>query len=372
VIARCGPIALLLAACQGDILGPSSGGPVAGPGPDPSGGGNPTVQPDLPRPPVGTFAGPIVSQPSTSSRFVRLNHKQWENSVRDALKLAQSLGLSGSFVAEPLRSAFDTNGSLLSVSADTFRDYQIAAESLAVTVAHDSAVMARFAPSAGDSAAFIKNLGKRAFRRPLTDAEVAACQSLFAQGAQLIGSGDAFVDGAELVASYLFQSPHFVYRTELSTQAVDSKVPLSSHEIASKLSYALTESMPDDALMAAADAGQLSGREAVVAEIKRLLGTPAAIESLLGFHEQLLVMREFETISKRDSFTGFGEGVGEDLKEEARHFIENVVFQQDKGFLTLFTAPYTFESKEIRCSRNDTSIISGASRGIVGALRRLP
>jgi len=346
-MARCAPVALLLA-CQGELLGPNNGGgTVVGPTPPDMPGNNPT-QVDLPRPPVGTFAGPIVSTPSTSSRFVRLNHKQWENSVKDALKLAQPLGLSNAFVAEPLRSTFDTNGSLLSVSADTFRDYQIAAESLAATVAHDSAIMDRFAPNDADSATFIKNLGKRAFRRPLTDAEVAACQALFAKGPALIGSGDDFADGAELVASYLFQSPHFVYRTELSTQVVDGKVPLSSYEIASKLSYAVTESMPDDALLAAADANQLGARDKVISEIKRLLATPAAAASLLSFHEQMLVMREFETISKRDEFTGFGEGVGEDLKEEARHFIQDVVFQQDKGFQTLFSAPYTYANDRIR------------------------
>ncbi len=343
---RSAPLVVLLAACQGELIGPSNDGPSVGPGPGPTGGGV-TGQPDLPRPPLGTFAGPIVSQPSASSRFVRLNQTQWENSVRDALKLAQPLGLSKAFVAEPLRSTFDTNGSLLSVSADTFRDYQIAAESLAATLAHDSSIITRFAPNE-DAAAFIKGLGKRAFRRPLTDAEVAACQTLFAKGPTLIGSGDAFADGAELVASYLFQSPHFVYREELSNTVVDGKVPLNSYELASKLSYALTESMPDDALFAAADAGQLTSRDQVIAEVKRLLATPAAQTALLSFHDQLLVMRDFETISKRDTFAGFGEGVGEDLKQEAKSFISDVVFKQDKGFLTLFTAPYTFANARVR------------------------
>lgn len=351
-MARWAPAVLFLAACQGEVIGPSSGEPATGPGPgnqpgNETGGGGST-QPELPRPPLGTFAGPIVSTPSESSRFIRLNHKQWENTVRDALKLAQPLGLASAFVGEPLRSAFDTNGSLLSVSSDTFRDYQIAAESIASTLVRDSALLERFAPDGADSATFIRNLGKRAFRRPLTDAEVAACQALFDKGPSLIGSGDDFADGVELVASYLFQSPHFVYRTELGSRVVDGKVPLSSYEIASKLSYALTESMPDDTLLAAADADQLTSRDKVVAEAKRLLATPAATQALLGFHDQLLVMRDYETISKRDTFEGFGEGVGEDLKQEAMAFIREVVFQQDRGFQTLFTAPYTFANERVR------------------------
>jgi hypothetical protein len=151
------PLLLLTAACQGQLTGPESGATPAGPAVNSSGGGN-VAQPDLPRPPVGTFAGPIVTSPSNTTRFVRLNHKQWENTVRDALKLSAPTGLSKSFVAEPLRSAFDTNGAVLSVSADTFKDYQLAAESLASTIAHDAAIKTRLAPQA-DATTLIKNLG---------------------------------------------------------------------------------------------------------------------------------------------------------------------------------------------------------------------
>jgi len=80
------------------------------------------------------FMGPVVTKPSATSRFVRLNHEQWENTVRDILKLAAPLGLSSAFVAEPLRSTFDTNGTLLSVGADLWDDYQTAAETVATKV----------------------------------------------------------------------------------------------------------------------------------------------------------------------------------------------------------------------------------------------
>jgi hypothetical protein len=340
------PVLLVTAACQGQLTGPESGAPPAGPELNGGGSGN-TPQPDLPRPPVGTFAGPIVTSPSSTTRFVRLNHKQWENTVKDALKLGAPTGLSKAFVAEPLRSTFDTNGAVLSVSADTFQDYQLAAESLASTVAHDAAIKTRLAPQA-DATTLIKNLGKRVFRRPLTEAEITACKTLFDKGKALIGSGDDFADGVEVVADYLFQSPHFIYREELSSAAVGGKVPLDAYEVASKLSYAIIGSMPDDALLDSADKNALSTRDQVVAEAKRLLATPDATEALLDFHDQLLVMRGYDNISKRDTFAGFGDGVAEDLRQEAKHFIQNVVFQQDQGFTTLMTAPYTFANARIR------------------------
>jgi hypothetical protein len=345
LLARSALVLLLAAGCQGELIGPSGGTP---PGPDSNnGGGASPMQADLPRPEVGTFAGPIVAKPGASTRFWRLNHTQWEHTVKDALKASAPLGLSQAFVAEPLRSTFDTNGSVLSVSADAFRDYQLAAESLASKLAHDPALRSGIA-SGTDATTFIKALGKRAFRRPLTEAEITACKTLFDKGSALIGSGDDFADGVELVAAYLFQSPHFVYREELSTAAVDGTVPLSSYEVASKLSYALTNSMPDDTLMGLADQDGLKSRDQVTSEIKRILATPAATSTILDFHDQLLVMREFETITKKEQFPGFEAGVGEDLKEESKHFIQDILVQQNKGFHDLMTAPYTFANSRIR------------------------
>ena len=362
LLQRLAAMCVALAACHcvsGRILGDGAeqgqpGSPAAGlsnsSGDSSSagfGGMGGTGPSDASRPPVGTFAGPIVSSPSASSRFVRLNHAQWENTVRDALKLSAVTGLSKSFVAEPLRSTFDTNGTLLSVSADNFRDYQIAAESLASTLAHDAKLLSGIAP-AGDRAALIANLGKRAFRRPLSDGELASCNTLFERGANLIGSGDAFADGVQLVASYLFQSPHFLYREELSDTEVGGKIPLSGFEVASKLAYALTGSMPDDTLFAAAEQGALQTAEAVALQARRLLATAAAAESIWSFHDQLLAMREFDQISKNASYPGFEPGVSADLRGEAKAFIADVVVRQQLGFRELMTAPYTFANARVR------------------------
>jgi Protein of unknown function (DUF1592)/Protein of unknown function (DUF1588)/Protein of unknown function (DUF1595)/Protein of unknown function (DUF1587)/Protein of unknown function (DUF1585) len=348
VALRSVPLLLLLAACQGELTGSTPGAPDASGGGSGNGsGGSNVTQSDLPRPAVGTFAGPIVAAPSTTTRFTRLNHKQWENTVRDVLKLSAVTGLSKSFVAEPLRSTFDTNGALLSVSADTFQDYQNAAESLSGTIAKDAAIKSRLAPQP-DATTLIKNLGKRAFRRLLTDAEVTAIKSLFDKGKALVGSGDDFADGVQLVADYMFQSPHFIYREELSNTAVAGKVPLGAYEVASKLSYAITASMPDDELLAGADSNALATRDQVAAAAKRLLATPGATETLLDFHDQLLVMRNYDNISKKPTFPGFETGAIDDLKQEAKHFIQDIVFQQDHGFTTMMTAPYTFANARIR------------------------
>jgi hypothetical protein len=192
------------------------------------------------------------------------------------------------------------------------------------------------------------DFGLRAFRRPLTDAEVAAFLTLFDQGSELVNRGSAFDDGIELVTMTMLQSPHFLYRSELSSDAASGVVALSDYEVASKLSYALTNTMPDDALFAAAARSELTSRQAIVDQAVRLLSTEGGRAAVLDFHDQLLHMRDFEQISKDEGqYPAFGAGVAQDLKLEGLNFVRNVVFDDRLSLFELLTAPYTFANTRI-------------------------
>ena len=335
-------VCLALTACTG-VVGdgkPGSSGPGTGPATKPG---------DIP---LGT-SGPITSVPADSTRFPRLTHQQWENTVRDLLRLPAVSGLSSTFVAEPLQSVFDNNGGVLSVDQDLREDYQAAAENLANKVARSPALLAALTPTsptdpAGKAAAFIKSFGARAFRRPMIDAEVSRYQALFDQGATLFGSGDAFADGVELVMSAFLQSPNFLYRVESSDTVVGGKVRLSDHEVAARLSYGLLNSMPDDALRAAADAGKLTTAEGVAAEAKRIVGLPAAQKTLSDFQIQLMHMNDFDSIARDPTQSKLlAMGVGADLRQEALSLMNDVVFTQGRGVTELLTAPYTFANSRV-------------------------
>ena len=82
---------------------------------------------------------------------MRLSNAQWENTVQDLFRLPAPLGLSASFVADPLIGAFDTYGGVLVVDANRFQDYQTAAETVAQKVAHDPTILATLAPPAADT-----------------------------------------------------------------------------------------------------------------------------------------------------------------------------------------------------------------------------
>jgi hypothetical protein len=352
---------LFALSCSGEIGGgapngvdPITGQPV-GPNGTPIGPNGMPVGPNGGNPvgPNGVPIGPLVSKPAPTTRFVRLNHQQWENTVKDLLRLPAPLGLSSTFVAEPLRSTFETNGSLLSVSADLREDYQTASEAVASKVVKDAALFAALVPTTPAdptmrARAFLQAFGTRAFRRPVTDDELTRYLALFAKAPAVVGGTNAFADGIELMISAMLQSPAFLYRSELSTTAVAGRVPLNDYEVASKLSYALTNTMPDDALFAAAAGGKLKTRAAVLEQATRLIALPAGSTTVASFHDQLFHMRDLEALKKDERmFPAFATGAAAAIKQEALSFIKNVVFDQDKGFAELFTAPYTFANTRI-------------------------
>jgi hypothetical protein len=333
----------LLSACVGSAVGPP--GSAGGDGKTPT--DNPTPPPR--QPDTAPTTGPIASAPGPSSRFIRLSHAQWENTVRDLFRLTTPAGLSKQFVNEGLRADFDNQGGSAEVSSQLWFDYNKAATALATKIVRDPLALQKILPDglAGDvearGRAFIRGFGARAYRRPLTDAEIEQHLGLFRQGATLIASGDGFLDGAEMVVALMLQSPHFLYRTELGTPMGAGPLRLTDHEIAARLSYGLTSSMPDDQLLAAAAAGKVHGRDDVLAHAGRLLDSPAGQATLRDLHAQLL--REVdpsELVRDPKLHPHFSAGIGADMWRESQTFADDVVYGQKRGLADLLTAPYTF------------------------------
>jgi hypothetical protein len=216
------------------------------------------------------------------SQFIRLTHQQWEQSVRDLLRLDAVPRLSDSFTGDPPEGIFSNDERALLVTPNLSLDYQRAAEQLAERVAHDAQALGRL-DGVGDSAAFIRALGRRTYRRPMAADELQRYQALFALGPTALGSGDDFADGAQLVIEAMLQSPHFVYRTELE----DDGQALNGYEIASKLSFLLRNTTPDDALLDAAESGQFDTNAGIVARARQMLDQPDAAAVAARFHSEL-------------------------------------------------------------------------------------
>ncbi len=326
--------------------GPGGASDPGGTDADGSGGATDTAEPGDTGD-SGDTGDAMESLPQTS-RYPRLSHTQWENTVQDLFGLAEPTGFSALFIGDPISGGFDNNSEALKVASVLWTDYQRAAEQVAELVAADPALLAKIAPpTEGDSdaqaRAFITSFGRRAYRRPLTADEVERHVEVFDLGVATPGDLAAFPAGVRLVVQAMLQSPHFVYRVESSAVDEGGKIRLGSHEIANKLSYMLWNTMPDDELFAAADADLLADPAGVAAQAGRMLDHPRAHAMVASFHYQLLHIDHYGDVYKDPvKFPGYDPAMNGMMATETMMFIEDVVFGQDGDLATLLTAPYTF------------------------------
>lgn len=300
----------------------------------------------------GGVPGLPTSPPATAlvetSRLARLSRQQWSNTVRDLLKLSDITEIDAGVSGDALI-GFDDEAEALFVTEQLRQQLAVAAEKLAERVLADPASLARLLPdgapadAAGRARAFIAAFGQRAFRRPLTEAEIASHLALFNQGPALYPGADAFEAGVNLVLQAMLQSPHFLYRTELGTGAPGAtRVPLSDYEVASKVAYAVTNTMPDDELFAAAAAGKLRHASEVAAQARRLLEASQGLAGLNNFNFQVYRLGTYEGITRDPAkFPEFSPSAPLAMRREVLQFIDWIV-TQGRGIKDLYTTPVGF------------------------------
>jgi hypothetical protein len=322
---------LLLAACSGVVTG---GEGEASGSREPA----PAIDPDN------------VSDLVPAGRFARLTHTQWENSVRDLLVLGDTSGLSETFPADARTAGFLFDNHELSLEVDQVLSsaYSSAAEALAERVTSDPVALERLLPpDTGNeqerARAFIQSFGERAFRRPLTADEESTIASLFELGRNAYDDSSGFEAGVRITLEAFLRSPFFLYRVESSTEPSGASIPLSDYEVAQRLSYVLSNTMPDDTLLSAARQGKLSAPSEVRTQAMRLLSRPSARSAIVGFHGQLLDFEKYETISpSRSTYPDVSDDFAEDVMTSSRLFIEDMVVAQAGSFETLMTTNQAF------------------------------
>ena len=233
---------------------------------------------------------------------------------------------------------FDDHAASQVVTATHVDAYLAAAEALADDAADRVATLHPCdwtGDRAGCAGALVAALGRRAFRRPLTDAELDRYQALATAGGE--------PDEALATAIHaLLVSPHFLYRSELGEPRGDGTYRLTGWELATALSYQLIGTTPDDALLAAAGRGDLDDPAGLEREARRLLASPRARDQLGELALQWLGAEPVLTADKRpDLFPGLDAAARAALARETRAFAAHVVFDGSGRFDELLTADYT-------------------------------
>ncbi len=332
--------AVLLGGCTGRIgdSGPGQGsgsddGSEPGSGPDPGIGSS--VDPAV------AAADPTICVPGVpqTSQLPRLTSTQYDNTIRDLLGIE---GQPSSMLAP------DAPGS---VDQRAWDGYRAAAESLALQVMTDETARAQTIPCtpSGDGAdcalLLIQELGRRAFRRPLSDEEVTRFRTLFDQRAEITPSG-TFDEAAELIIQSFLLSPSFLMRPEIADEREGDLIALSDYEVASRLSYMLWGSMPDETLFAAAAAGELSSAEQILLQAQRMLQDVKARSMVAAFHTHYLHMGEgtrWASIQRDpELFPAFDDTVVAALSAETERFLDSTVFDRGGTFQDLISSRVGF------------------------------
>jgi hypothetical protein len=289
----------------------------------------------------GASANVSIAPPTAILR--RLTHTQYNNTVRELL--GDDSRLADQFPPEDFVNGFKDQYQSQSISPLLAEAYSAAAEKLARNAfrAGDTKGLipckAASASDAGCRTKFIRVFGKRAFRRPLTDQETERYSKLFTSEAS---ERRSFLAGAQIVVEAMLQSPAFLTRTE--NGAVPEWTPF---ETASRLSYFLWNSMPDEALFRAAESGELNRPEGVERAARRMLNDPRARPAFDDFIAQWLRFdRLIGTVKDRGLFPMYTPEVALSMTEETRRLAADLVWN-DRDFTKLYSADYAFLNADL-------------------------
>lgn len=288
-----------------------------------------------------------LKKKATETRLARLTHSQYRNTVVDLMGLAKAPELI--FAPDARNSfSFDTS-SALQVDARLGPQYRASAEALSARVVADPSLLKRIVPcdllSPGCRDEFVRGFGERAFRRPLSEQDVRSYAALFDAAAEPSGPGpgDRFREGVRMTVEAMLQSPDFLYRKSPTLETPPGqRAALDDFAVASRLSYFLYDSMPDEPLFEAARAGQLRSPEQVEAQARRMLRSPRVVDKLVAFHEQAWHFERFARISPdTTAFDPVPVALVARASHSARLFVREVL-RTGGGLEELLTAPYAF------------------------------
>jgi hypothetical protein len=276
----------------------------------------------------------------------RLTGTQYRNAIVDLF----GLGLPA-VELEPDTNPFlftSIGASLSTVSARGVEGWDRAARALTGAIFADAprrAALTGCTPDGTDACArsFLQRFMRRAWRRPIAPAELDRYVSL----ARATTTPGEPWSGLRYATAGVLQSPHFVYRVELGEENAGRR-KYTAHEMASRLAFTLWDTLPDDALLAAADDGSLAREDGVRAQAERLLRSPRARAGVRAFFTQYLGLSALDHLSRDAAqFPQMTSTLGEAMRREVELLVEDAVFTQDNDIRELFSARQTFVNPEL-------------------------
>ena len=209
----------------------------------------------------------------------------------------------------------------------------------------------------------LSSLARRAYRRPVTKAEVAALAKFVAMAKE---EGQSIEQGIQLAIQAILVSPHFLFRIERDLDPTDpSKVhKISEIELASRLSYFLWSSMPDDELLSVAETGRLRQPGTLEAQLKRMLADERVSALAENFAGQWLETRNLDSITPDPKkFPEWSPELRDSMKTETRMFFESML-RENRPLSEFLDAKYTFLDERLAKHYGIEGVLGGSFRRV--------
>jgi len=308
------------------------------------------------------------------ARIRRLTVREYDAAVQALLGTTQTIG-ANVFPPDSRQGGFTVNDAQR-VDPVLAKQLSDAATTL-VTEARGNGKLAGLAPcsdmaTGGEACAttFIKSFGAAAYRRALTDDEVASLVTIYHAGAD----GAAYNDGIDLITRAVLQSAGFLYVTEIGSgstpPAAGATVTMTPNETASALAFLLTSAPPDSTLLAAAS--QLGDPAMREQQARRLLKTAPAQAALVRLVREWLGIDGIDGIAKDSTVYPKFADVKADIAAESQDFVREVMVNSTATVNELFSADWTMASQKLAAaygvqaaSSGHTSLASVGRRGIL-------
>lgn len=285
----------------------------------------------------------------------RLTRFEYNNTVRDLL--GDDTHPANAFPAEEIGNGFGNDAEAQAVSSLLAEQYLTVADDIATRATETPAKLAAISACAGDidastsrevedacAFALIEDFTARAYRRPLAGGEA---DELF-ELQQAIRQDATFAESIASVITAVLQSPDFLYRVEVGTIDDDGRRRPTGHEMATRLSYFLWGTMPDDELFASAESGELLTNDGVRAQAERMLADPRSHTVVRFFFDNLLPISALSALERDETrYPAYSASMGALMREETQTFLEHEIFEGPGTWHDALTAPYTFVNEEL-------------------------
>lgn len=310
---------------------------------------------------VGAFAASAASvaekpAPHAPGAAVtrRLSPSQYETAIRDAFGPTVELG--GRFEPELRRDGLLAIGAgYVSVTSTGMQQYEAMSRAIAAQVVDEKhrdllipcKPAVATAPDDACAKMFFSKVGRALYGRPLTEEELTTQVSASHLGATELKD---FYSGMWLSLASILASPEFLFREEALKATPDrtGAYELNAYAKASKLSFFLWNARPDQALLTAAEKGELDGPRGLKKQVDRMMASPRLEAGVRAFFEDMLGLDELDNMTKDTViYPKFDSRIAADAKEQTLKTIINVVLEENGDYRDVFTTPKTFLTRRL-------------------------